>query len=380
LEAGLRAQSVSRLSDIVRILLACKSMQSHPPAVRKIIHIDMDCFYAAVEVRDFPELSGKPVAVGGRSSRGVLTTCNYEARRFGCRSAMPTYQAIRMCPELIVRPVRSGRYREISKTVREIFRSYTEKVEPLSLDEAYLDVSASERYGWTIAKEIRAKIESTTGLTASAGIAPNKLLAKISSDWRKPNGQFAVTPDQVEEFMLNLPVSKIWGVGPKGRDRLVNLGIETCGQLQQLPLHRLQELFGKFGETLFELARGRDDRLVEPRRARKSLSNERTFQQNLETWDSCRVELDKLYNELIDDLRGKSAKRPIAKAFVKVKFADFTRTTKECVCRDPDVETFRTLLREAFNRSGESVRLIGAGVRFLEKEAGGSAGQLEFEL
>jgi DNA polymerase-4 len=348
--------------------------------MRKIIHIDMDCFYAAVEVRDFPELAGKPVAVGGQSARGVLTTCNYEARRFGCRSAMPTFKALRMCPDLIVRPVRFERYREASNKVREILRACTQQVEPLSLDEAYLDVTAHNRYGWTIAKEIRGAIESTTGLTASAGIAPNKMLAKIASDWRKPNGQFAVTPEMVDTFMRDLPVAKIWGVGPKGSNKLAKLGVVSCGELQQLPAHRLRELFGRFGDELFNLCRGLDDRPVEPRRLRKSLSNERTFERNLEDWEGCRDELDRLYRELVDDLDGKAAGRQVAKAFVKVKFSDFTRTTKECVCRKPDLETFRALLREAFHRSGESVRLIGAGVRFRDEDQQDEVDQLELDL
>ncbi len=185
--------------------------------MRKIIHLDMDCFYAAVEMRERPELVGRPIAVGGGSRRGVVTTCNYEARKFGVHSAMPGFLARERCPQIVFLPVRFDLYRAESAKIREILRSYTPLVEPLSLDEAYLDVTGLDRYAWDIAKEIRARIFAETRLTASAGIAPNKMLAKIASDWRKPNGQFAITPDQIDAFMRELPVRKIWGVGPRAR-------------------------------------------------------------------------------------------------------------------------------------------------------------------
>src|SRR5471032_9358 len=183
--------------------------------MRKIIHLDMDCFYAAVEMRERPELAGQPIAVGGGSRRGVVTTCNYEARKFGVHSAMPGFQAREKCPTLVFLPVRFDLYRAESVKIRQILLSYTPLVEPLSLDEAYLDVTGLDRYAWDIAKEIRKRIFEETRLTGSAGIAPNKMLAKIASDWRKPNGQFAITPEQVEMFIRDLPVRKIWGVGPR---------------------------------------------------------------------------------------------------------------------------------------------------------------------
>ena len=208
--------------------------------MRKIIHLDMDCFYAAIEMRDFPKALGdKAIAVGSASKRGVLTTCNYEARKFGCRSAMPTYKAIELCPQLIVVAPRLDVYREEAIKIREIFYEYTALVEPLSLDEAYLDVSESGRFAWDIAKEIRAKIWHERKLTASAGIAPNKLLAKIASDWRKPNGQFAVRPDDIEAFMPPLPVERLWGIGPRTAEKLHQLGLRTCGDLQQKSLSEL---------------------------------------------------------------------------------------------------------------------------------------------
>jgi DNA polymerase-4 len=220
--------------------------------MRQIIHLDMDCFYAAIEVRDDPTLRGQPVAVGGaRDRRGVLTTCNYEARKFGVRSAMPTFLALQKCPHLIVVPVQGEKYRRESHRVRELLTEYTDLIEPLSLDEAYLDVSAARRTGAAIATELRRRIFRTTGLTASAGIAPNKLLAKIASDWRKPNGQFEIKPAEVAAFMRELPARRIWGVGRVAAERLEQLGVTTCAQLQTLPVWRLLVLFGNFGRELF---------------------------------------------------------------------------------------------------------------------------------
>ena len=335
--------------------------------MRKIIHLDMDCFYAAVEMRERPELAGKPIAVGGGSRRGVVTTCNYEARKFGIHSAMPGFQARERCPHLVFLPCRFDLYRAESARIRAILRDYTPLVEPLSLDEAYLDVTASDRYAWDIAKEIRARIFSETRLTASAGIAPNKMLAKIASDWRKPNGQFAITPDQVEAFMRELPVRKIWGIGPKSAERFAAEGIKTCGDLQKLPLAELARRHGKWGHELYRLCRGDDDRAVEPDRVRKSLSNERTYTDNLRTLEECRHELDKLILELEQELRAKASDRQIHKALVKVKFADFTRTTRECISPNPTREVYQALLADAYERSPQPIRLLGAGVRFAEE-------------
>jgi DNA polymerase-4 len=335
--------------------------------VRKIIHLDMDCFYAAVEMRERPELAGQPIAVGGGSRRGVVTTCNYEARKFGVHSAMPGFQAREKCPSLVFLPVRFDLYRAESAKIRQILLSYTPLVEPLSLDEAYLDVTALDRYAWDIAKEIRKRIFEETRLTASAGIAPNKMLAKIASDWRKPNGQFAITPGQVDAFIHDLPVRKIWGVGPKSAEKFERQGIRTCGDLQKIDLSELVRRHGKWGHELHQLCRGMDDRIVEPNRVRKSLSNECTYPDNLTTLEDCRRELDKLVTELEEELRTKVPDRPIHKAFVKVKFADFTRTTRECVQASPVRETYHALLAEAYQRSHQPVRLLGCGVRFAEE-------------
>lgn len=347
-------------------------------ANRRIIHIDMDCFYAAVEVRERPELKGKPVAVGGASGRGVLTTCNYPARKFGVRSAMPVFQAKQLCPHLVILPVRFDLYRAASKAVREIFARYTDLIEPLSLDEAYLDVSHIKRPGAEIAAEIREIIHAETGLTASAGIGPNKLIAKIASDWNKPNGQCVVAPSKVDLFMSKLPVRRIWGVGPKSARKLSDEHIETCAQLQKKDKTWLAREFGSFGLELFSLCRGIDDRAVTPNRIRKSLSNERTYSKNLESLEECRNKLIEQHAELIEDLRQSAPDRSIGKILVKLKFGDFRRTTAEMQGRQPELKEYQKLLDEAWGRSGEPVRLLGIGVRFAETEAG--AEQLELGL
>lgn len=345
--------------------------------MRTILHIDMDCFYAAIEIRDDPDLRGKAVAVGGASDRrGVLTTCNYEARKYGVRSAMPTFIALRKCPQLIVVPTRFDVYQRDSSQIREIFREFTPLIEPLSLDEAYLDVSGDKRGGWEIASRIRQRIFDETGLTASAGIGPNKLIAKIASDWEKPNGQFEVKPDQVEAFMAPLPVKRIWGVGPVATARLERKGIRTCGQLQQLEAGDLGRLFGRFGWELYELSRGIDRRPVEPSRPRKSLSTEETFSSNLTDWPQCRNELEHLFRDLLEDLKTRKGRNRIERLFVKLKFADFSKTSVERAGREPSLATYETLLEEGFLRGGKPVRLIGLGVRFSEQ----TAEQLELPL
>jgi DNA polymerase IV len=334
---------------------------------RAIIHLDMDCFYAAIEVRDRPALRGKPVGVGGaRERRGVLTTCNYEARAFGIHSAMPTFMALQRCPNLIVLPTRFDVYRREAAVVREILHRFSPLVEPLSLDEAYLDVTAHPGAPGPLAQVIRDLIFQKTKLTSSAGIGPNKLIAKISSAMRKPNGQLEVTAAEVPGFMQDLPVREIWGIGEKTERRLQELGVKTCGDLQRFTRPELVDLFGKFGSELFDLCRGIDDRPVEPDRPRKSLSTEETFPSDLETLEQCEERLAELFEELMADLAQKETDRRITKIFVKLKFADFTRTTAERAGLEPSLSAFRSLLAEAFARTGKKVRLIGVGVRFAE--------------
>ena len=312
----------------VRIFLAVKMCAT--ATARAIIHLDMDCFYAAIEVRDRPSLRGKPVGVGGaRERRGVLTTCNYEARKFGVRSAMPTFMALQRCPNLIVLPTRFDVYRREAAIIRGILYQFTSIIEPLSLDEAYLDVSVHATAPAALAQEIRSAIFRTTKLTSSAGIGPNKLIAKIASEINKPNGQFEVRPEQVADFMKDLPVRKIWGIGEKSERKLEELGVKTCGELQRFSRPELVNVFGKFGLELYELCRGIDDRPVEPDRPRKSLSTEETFAVDLATLEQCEEKLEELFQDVMADLAQKESTREITKIFVKLKFNDFTRTTAE---------------------------------------------------
>ena len=337
------------------------------PEPRAIIHLDMDCFYAAIEVRDRPSLRGKPVGVGGaRDRRGVLTTCNYEARKFGVRSAMPTFMALQRCPDLIVLPTRFDVYRREAAIIRGILHRFTPLIEPLSLDEAYLDVTAHPGAPGPLAQVIRGTIFRKTKLTASAGIGPNKLIAKIASEINKPNGQFEVKPEDVPAFTRGLPVRKIWGIGEKSERKLEELGVKTCGELQRFSRSELVDLFGKFGLELYDLCRGIDQRPVEPDRPRKSLSTEETFAFDLTTLQQCEEKLEELFQELMADLAQKESTRETRKIFVKLKFNDFTRTTAERAGLAPILPDFHSLLAEAFARTGKPVRLIGLGVRFAE--------------
>ncbi len=333
--------------------------------MRKIIHLDMDCFYAAIELRERPELREKPIAVGGAADRrGVLTTCNYPARRFGVRSAMPTYLALRKCPDLVVLPTRFDLYRKESRKIRKILLAWTPRVEPLSLDEAYLDVSADPRPGPEIAEAIRERIRAQTSLTASAGIAPNKLLAKIASDWNKPDGQYEITGEAIAPFVENLPVQKIWGIGKVTAEKFRRMGVTTCGDLQRYEASELFRLFGKFGGELYELCRGIDRRSVEPDRPRKSLSTEETFNSDIEDLAECLEKIDTLVDELHGDLLEKERNRAIRSLFAKIKFSDFTKTTVERTGGTPDTAIFRDLATEGFRRRELPVRLLGVGVRF----------------
>ncbi len=337
----------------------------------------MDCFYAAIEVRDKPELAGKPVAVGGaRDRRGVLTTCNYEARGFGVRSAMPTFQALQRCPELIVMPTRFEVYRRESATIREILYGFTPLVEPLSLDEAFLDVSQREEEPASLAQTIRTLIFEKTHLTSSAGIAPNKMLAKIASDWNKPNGQFEIRREDIPNFMETLPVQKLWGVGAKSAQKFERLGINTCGELQRCSKIQLHEWFGKYGLELYELCRGDDTRKVTPDRERKSLSTERTFTIDLTSQAQCEARVPDLFEELASDLKNSGAEEQVKSVFVKIRFADFSRTTVERAGQPLTMESFLRLLRVGLDRKQMGVRLLGLGVRF-GSEAPENAAQLE---
>lgn len=333
--------------------------------MRKIIHIDMDCFYAAIEERDNPALRGKPLAVAGSDRRSVLTTANYEARKYGCRSAMPVFKALELCPHLVLVPVRFEQYRADSSRIRAIFGRFTEVIEPLSLDEAYLDVSHVQSSGAAVAREIRAQIFEETGLTASAGISSNKLIAKITSDWNKPNGQFEVTPEEIPAFIAALPVGRLWGVGGKMRAKLSALGVETCGDLQKLDQIELARRFGKWGIELWQLCRGIDERPVTPDRTRKSLSSEMTFSENIRLLPELVAPMRGMIEGLAEDLAAKHTDRVIRALVVKLKFADFERTTAERAWHTLDPAVFEELLGEAWKRGNHrAARLLGVGVRF----------------
>lgn len=344
--------------------------------MRKIIHIDMDCFYAAIEERENPSLRGKPVGVGGSERRGVLTTANYEARKYGCRSAMPVFKALALCPHLILVPVQFDLYRAVSSRIRAIFGRFTDLIEPLSLDEAYLDVSHLQSSGDAIAREIRAQILEETGLTASAGISSNKLIAKIASDWHKPDGQKQVTVDEIPAFMAALPVGRIWGVGKKMREKLGAIGIETCADLQQLDQVELSRRFGKWGIELWHLCRGIDERPVTPDRTRKSVSSETTFSENIQVLPALIPPMRGMLAGLVEDLANSHSDRVIRSLVVKMKFADFHRTTAERAGHLVDPAIFEELLTEAWRRgNNRSVRLLGVGVRFEDPRENG---QMEF--
>ncbi|MDR3432219.1 MAG: DNA polymerase IV [Rouxiella aceris] len=336
--------------------------------MRKIIHVDMDCFFAAVEMRDDPSLRDIPLAIGGsKDRRGVISTANYPARRYGVHSAMSTAMALKLCPHLKVIPGRMEAYKEASRHIREIFSRYTSLIEPLSLDEAYLDVSdctACSGSATLIASEIRQTIADELDLTASAGVAPIKFLAKIASDLNKPNGQFVITPDKVADFLRDLPLAKIPGVGKVTAGKLQEVGLLTCGDVQHYDLAILLKRFGKFGRVLWERCQGIDEREISPERLRKSVGVERTLAEDIHDWESCVALIERLYPELELRLTRVSPDLRIARQGVKLKFHDFQQTTQEHVWPVLNKEDLLKVAQEAWNmrRGGRGVRLVGLHV------------------
>ncbi|WP_025820890.1 DNA polymerase IV [Shewanella marina] len=352
---------------------------------RKIIHIDMDCFYAAVEMRDFPELRGIPIAVGGRSDRrGVISTCNYEARAFGVRSAMASGYALKLCPHLTLVKGRMEVYKQVSNQIRAIFYRYTDLVEPLSLDEAYLDVthcSLHQGSATLIAQAIRADILNETGLTASAGVAPIKFLAKIASDLNKPNGQYVIPPDDIVGFMPSLALKKIPGVGKVTAKKLADMGLETCGDVQSFDETKLVQQFGKFGHLLFERAQGIDARAIEPNRERKSVGVETTLAQDIYTLAECQQIMPKLLQELSVRMQRGASGRQVQKQVVKLKFDDFKQTTIEQRSDKVSVKLFYALLEEALTRQeGRGIRLLGVTVGLASEQQPASSNRLQLDL
>jgi len=345
-------------------------MQANPHGNRKIIHIDADCFYAAVEIRDNPTLKGKPLAVGGSATRrGVIATASYEARKFGVHSAMASATAIKRCPQLILIPGRMSVYREASRRMHEIFTDYTDLIEPLSLDEAFLDVSVCPRCRGSatlIAQEIRQRIAQTIGITVSAGIAPNKFIAKIASDMNKPDGQYVVTPQQVDDFLRQLPVSRIWGVGKVTAQRLEKKGIKTCADVRAHDIFQFVQQFGQFGEHIHRLAHGIDDRPVVSEWRRKSVSVENTYDEDLPDLQSCLQKLPALIDSLQPRLQRLDADYRIQNCFLKMKFFDFNQTTVERQQTVPNIDDYAMLCEEAWLRAEVPVRLLGLGVRLID--------------
>jgi DNA polymerase IV len=351
--------------------------------LRKIIHVDMDAFYASVEQRDNPELRGKPLAVGG-GVRGVVAAASYEARKFGIRSAMPSVTAKRRCPELIFVKPRFDAYRAVSNQIRAIFSDYTPHVEPLSLDEAYLDVTHDLKgigVATMIAEEIRARIRAETGLTASAGVSYNKFIAKLASDQNKPDGICVVTPGRGPAFVAGLPVKRFHGIGPKTAERMARLGIETGADLCAQTLAFLQHHFGSSGEYYYNLARGICHREVKADRPYKSVSAEDTFMTDLSDGDALLAELDRIARHVWERIEAKGlAGRTVT---LKVKYQDFRIVTRakslprNVAGRDEFVATSAALLK-ALLPPEKGIRLLGAGLSNLGEDS--HAEPLELEL
>ncbi len=357
------------------------------PNLRKIIHVDMDAFFAAVEQRDRPELRGLPVIVGGDpNGRGVVATCSYEARRFGIHSAMSAARARSLCPQAVfVRP-RMDAYRETSRQVMNILRSYTPLVEPLSLDEAFLDVTAATTDGTLaveIAREILDRIHRETGLTASAGVSYNKLLAKLASDWRKPQGLFVIPPERGLAFLAPLPVGKLHGVGPATVKRLSAMDVETVSDLRNLSLEFLVAHFGKSGGWFYEVARAIDERPVQPSRQRKSLGTERTFSKNLEDRSVMLTTLQEMATQVAARLQALNLAGHTV--HIKARFPDFATVTRahtatESIGSADAIEAWLPDLLDRAVPQGASVRLLGITVSGLVHVLTASRGAHQMSL
>ena len=363
-----------------------RDVAAEPPRQRKIIHVDMDAFYASVEQRDNPELRGKPVAVGGSQERGVVAAASYEARKFGVRSAMPSITAKRKCPDLIFVKPRFDVYKQASLQIRGIFAEYTPIVEPLSLDEAYLDVTENLKgiaSATEIAEAIRARIRAETGLTASAGISYNKFLAKIASDYRKPDGLFVITPKMGQAFVEALPVAKFHGVGPATAAKMNRLGIQTGFDLKARTLPFLQQHFGKSGPFFYWIARGVDDRPVRADRIRKSLGAENTFPDDLFAFEAARDALRPIIEKVWRHCAGAGVRgRTVT---LKVKYADFrqitrSRTSAAFIATPAELEQIALALLGPIFPAQRGIRLLGVTLSSLGEERPKSEDQLSLSI
>ncbi|MGI9525587.1 MAG: DNA polymerase IV [Weeksellaceae bacterium] len=353
---------------------------------RKIIHIDMDAFYASVEQRDNPALRGKPVAVGGSKERGVVAAASYEARKFGVKSAMPSVLAKKRCPDLIFVKPRFEEYRKVSQQIRDIFLEYTPLVEPLSLDEAYLDVTENLKgmdSANQIAQEIRQRILEKTGLTASAGISINKFLAKVASDINKPNGQKTIHPDQIEQFLNQLPIGKFHGIGKVTAQKFKDMGVFYGSDLKELSLAFLTQYFGKSGMHYYNVVRGIHNSPVNPNRIRKSIGVERTFSENLIDQEEILEKLVYLSNELENRLTAKDKEgRTLT---LKIKYADFSQYTRSITLIDQYFKDKSLILKNAkslwYERpKKESVRLLGLSVTNFKGLEENTASVIQLEI
>jgi DNA polymerase-4 len=349
--------------------------------MRRILHIDMDAFYASVEQRDNPSLRGKPVAVGGDpTQRGVVAAASYEARTFGVRSAIPMSRAVRLCPSLVIVRPDFQKYRSISQQIFALYKEVTPLVEPLSLDEAYLDVTENrwgEPLGVNVAKRLKDAIKDTTRLTASAGVAPNKFLAKIASGWKKPDGLTVVAPERVEKFLQGLPVDALWGVGPKTAERLRARGIDKLTDVRRRSVDELSEIVGSHAQWLIDLAHGRDERPVEPNRPAKSAGSEETYATDLESLEAIKREIEQLARGVVEWLQQKSLKgRTVT---IKVRYSDFTTITRSQsrieYTDDADEIVARAIkLLEKTEAGRRPIRLLGVSIHNFDRDARGAEG------
>ncbi len=335
---------------------------------RKILHIDMDAFYASVEARENPELKGKPLAVGYDHERGVVAAASYEARKYGVRSAMSTFKARQLCPELILVRGRMELYKEVSESIHEILHQYTDVIEPLSLDEAFLDVTDNKKQialAVDVAMAIKEQIRKETGLVASAGVSYNKFLAKIASDHRKPDGLCTIHPDQALDFIAKLPIESFWGIGPVTARKMHTLGIHNGEMLRSCTKEMLVRQFGKVGTLYYDFARGIDPRPVEPQRIRKSIGCERTLGKDISQTSQVILELYHVVNDLLERLQGRNFRGNTLT--LKIKFHDFKQITRsitvpyQLMDKDKILPLAKELLKEV-DYSDRPIRLIGVSV------------------